>query len=136
MSITEICFRADAFDLVICSHVLEHVKADRQAMGELFRVVRPGGVAIVPVPISWNSDMTDEEEGLTSLEKRERFGEEDHVRRYGRDYLQRLREAGFEVELHRLNDAQLGSRYRIDNRDPLVVARKPSHFDDTLRSLA
>ena len=55
MSITEACFPSNCFDLVICSHVLEHVREDRQAMAELFRVTRPGGLALLPVPVAWTT---------------------------------------------------------------------------------
>jgi predicted SAM-dependent methyltransferase len=100
-SVTELSFRSDCFDLVICSHVLEHVKQDRLAMGELFRVTKPGGAAFVPVPVDWDRAETDERECL-SVEERARFyGEADHVRQYGRDYVQRLKDAGFQVDTYR-----------------------------------
>lgn len=124
MSITKACFCSDAFDVVICSHVLEHVREDRQAIVELFRMIRPGGFALVPVPVAWDQEMTDERADLTPFERAQRYGEADHLRRYGRDYLDRLREAGFSTELFRLKDPLLAQRYRIDPGDPLVVARK------------
>jgi len=126
MSVTEICFPPNMFDLVICSHVLEHVKADRQAIAELFRVIKPGGLAIIPVPIEWNSEVTEEQQGLSPSERAELYGEADHVRKYGRDYLHRLKEAGFETQLYRLEQSSLMERYRIDMNDPLVVAQKHS----------
>jgi predicted SAM-dependent methyltransferase len=124
MSVTQACFRSNTFDLVICSHVLEHVKADRQAIAELFRVTKPGGLAIIPVPVAWQSEITDERDGLSPLERAELYGEADHLRMYGRDYLDRLLEAGFVTHLYRLDDSSLAERYRIDMNDPLVVARK------------
>jgi len=124
MSAPEACFQSDAFDLVICSHVLEHVKADRQAIAELFRVTKPGGLAILPVPIAWNCEMTDERDDLSPSERSEIYGEEEHLRKYGRDYLDRLGEAGFATDLYRLDDPSLVQRYRIDMDDPLVVAQK------------
>jgi SAM-dependent methyltransferase len=126
MSITEACFSLNAFDLVICSHVLEHVSADRQAIAELFRVTKPGGVALIPVPVAWNCEMTDEREELNPSERADLYGEADHRRRYGRDYLDRLHEAGFGTELFQLTDPFLIQRYRIDMDDPLVVAQKHS----------
>ncbi len=124
MSVTQACFSSDTFDLVICSHVLEHVRMDRQAIKELFRVTKPGGLAIIPVPIDWQSESTDEREGLTPSNREHLYGEADHVRRYGRDYLSRLKEAGFDPYQYRLNEAHLAKRYRIDVDDPLIVARK------------
>jgi SAM-dependent methyltransferase len=125
MSITETAFPSDAFDLVICSHVLEHVKEDRRAIAELFRITRPGGVAVIPVPLAWNEQATDEREGLTAAQRAALYGEAEHVRRYGRDYLDRLREAGFAAELVEAEDLQSRPRYRINAHDPLVIARKP-----------
>jgi SAM-dependent methyltransferase len=85
-SITRTCFPSGTFDLVLCSHVLEHVKDDRTAIAELFRITKPGGRAIVPVPISWSRERTDEREGLTDSQRSDLYGAWDHVRRYGRDY--------------------------------------------------
>lgn len=124
MSITHASFPSNAFDLVMCAHVLEHMEADRQAMAELFRVTKPGGVAIVPVPIDWSSATTAERKELSPSERAKLYGEADHVRQYGRDYLQRLRETGFEPYVFRLNEAFLAERYRIDMDEPLVAAQK------------
>jgi SAM-dependent methyltransferase len=124
MSVTHGCFPSDVFDLVICSHVLEHVDADREAMVELFRMTKPGGLAIVPVPVAWDCELTDERKELSPLQRAEHYGESDHLRMYGRDYLDRLGEAGFATVLHRLDDSSLAMRYRIDIDEPLVVAQK------------
>jgi SAM-dependent methyltransferase len=129
MSVTEACSQSNRFDLVICSHVLEHVKADRQAIAELFRMMKPEGLVIIPVPIDWSSEITEEQEGLSPAERAGRYGEADHVRKYGRDYLDRLREAGFACEWYRLDDPSLEQRFRIDMDDPLVVAQKRSEPD-------
>ncbi|MBV6405747.1 MAG: methyltransferase domain-containing protein [Flavobacteriales bacterium] len=97
LDVTALPFPADRFDLVICSHVLEHVPDDRTAMRELFRVLRPGGLAILLVPMSARPT-TDEDPAVTDpQERRRRFGQHDHVRLYGRDYPDRLRAAGFTV---------------------------------------
>jgi SAM-dependent methyltransferase len=125
MSITRTAFPSDVFDLVICSHVLEHVKDDKRAIAELFRITRPGGIAVVPVPVAWDEQSTDEREGLTAAQRAALYGEAEHVRRYGRDYLDRLRAAGFSAELIEADDLHSQPRYRIDANDPLVIVRKP-----------
>ena len=88
-----------AFDLVLCVHVLEHVTADRQALRELHRVLKPGGTALLVVPFDPARAQTFEDPTVTDPQERLRlFGQFDHVRIYGRDYPDRLREAGFTVE--------------------------------------
>ncbi len=90
---------ADAsVDVVICNHLLEHVSDDRQALRELHRVLRPGGWGIVLSPVDPTRATTYEDDTITDPAERTRiFGQYDHRRIYGRDYADRLREAGFEV---------------------------------------
>jgi hypothetical protein len=94
MDITDIRYADNTFDVIYCSHVLEHVLDDRKAMAELYRVITPGGWAILQVPIL--ADVTFEAPSVTAPEERERlFGHPDHVRTYGPDYKDRLTHAGF-----------------------------------------
>jgi SAM-dependent methyltransferase len=91
-----------SFDAILCHHVLEHVADDRAAMGELRRVLRPGGWALLQSPISKQLSATREDASVTDPRERERlFGQSDHLRQYGPDYAGRLREAGFEVRAQR-----------------------------------
>src|SRR5262249_15782570 len=90
--------RDESVDVILCSHVLEHVADDRRAMREMHRVLRPGGWAIVLVPIRKNQQTTFEDPDVVSPEERTRlFGQADPVRRYGRDIKTRLEDAGFAV---------------------------------------
>jgi SAM-dependent methyltransferase len=96
MDITAIQYPENHFDVIYCSHVLEHVPNDCQAMREFYRVLKPGGWAILQVPIT--ADRTVEDPSVTDPGERKRlFGQEDHVRRYGPDYRDRLSAAGFDV---------------------------------------
>jgi len=98
MDITNISYEDNFFDVILCSHVLEHVPDDRKAMRELYRVLKPGGWAILQVPIL--RDKTFEDFSITKPEDRKRvFGQSDHVRVYGKDYKDRLEEAGFRVKV-------------------------------------
>ncbi|HEY3357301.1 MAG TPA: methyltransferase domain-containing protein [Polyangia bacterium] len=87
------------FDLALGSHVLEHIPEDRAAMRELHRLLRAGGRLLLQVPINRHA-RTDEDPSVTSSVEREaRFGQGDHVRVYGLDLAERLREAGFSVDV-------------------------------------
>jgi SAM-dependent methyltransferase len=98
LDVMRLPFAEAAFDAIVCSHVLEHVADDRAAMRELRRVLRPGGVALLPVPPIRAERTTEDPAERDPAERRRRFGHPDHVRRYGRDYPQRLADAGFRVE--------------------------------------
>ena len=99
MDVTRIEYPEGTFDAVICNHVLEHVPDDRKAMAEIFRVLAPGGWAILQIPISKLLKETYEDFSIVDVEERERlFGQGDHARIYGQDYVTRLASVGYEVE--------------------------------------
>jgi SAM-dependent methyltransferase len=103
MDVSAIPFPDGSFDALYCSHVLEHVADDRQALREFFRVLRTGAWAIIMVPVG--SAPTVEDPAVTSPAGRlKAFGQEDHVRRYGPDFIERLEEAGFSVRVGRVNE--------------------------------
>ena len=98
LDVMRLPFDDDAFDAILCSHVLEHVPDDRAAMRELRRVLRSGGIALLPVPPIRAERTSEDPAEVDPAQRRRRFGHPNHVRRYGRDYPERLREAGFCVE--------------------------------------
>lgn len=115
MDITDLKLADGRFSLVWCSHVLEHIENDRKAMTELFRVLRPSGLAVISVPIYGNK--TYEDPGLKSPEERLRhFKQEDHVRLYGSDIERRLADTGFNVQVLRVADIspRIVARYALD----------------------
>jgi SAM-dependent methyltransferase len=98
MDITDIQYPEDSFDVVYCSHVLEHVPNDIKAMSEIRRVLKKDGWAVLLVPVT--AEATYEDPSITDPRERlEKFGQEDHVRRYGPDFADRLRSVGFVVEV-------------------------------------
>lgn len=100
MDIHRMPFEDHSFDAVMCNHVLEHVEDDIRAMREVYRVLKPDGWAILQVPfIEKDLETTLEDPTITNSSERERiYGQEDHVRMYGKDYPVRLQEAGFRVD--------------------------------------
>jgi predicted SAM-dependent methyltransferase len=100
MDITKINRPDESVDVFLCSHVLEHIPDDRKAMREIFRVLKKDGWALLQVPIDENRSTTFEDPSVTTPQEREKvFGQNDHVRIYGRDYVDRLKEAGFVVNM-------------------------------------
>lgn len=94
MDITQIQYPDHSFDVIFCSHVLEHIPDDRKALRELYRVLKPGGWAILMVPLRRRETL--EDPSVTDPgERLKKFGYRDHVRDVGHDYIERIREAGF-----------------------------------------
>jgi len=95
----EMPFGDHEFDVVICNHVLEHVPDDRKAIREIYRVLKQNGFAILQVPTDYCAEKTYEDSSITDPSDREKhFRQKDHYRLYGRDYLNRLAEAGFIIK--------------------------------------
>jgi len=103
LDVTRTPFPSGSFDVVYCSHVLQYVPEDRQAMREFSRLLGDDGWAVMMVPIT--EARTLEDPSVVDPAARLRlFGREDQVRRYGADFEDRLREAGFEVTVTRAAD--------------------------------
>jgi SAM-dependent methyltransferase len=116
----------ESMDEVLCIHVLEHVRPDRQAMAELYRVLAPGGWALISVPLRLDQP-TYEDVTVTDPSDRLRlFGEEDHVRFYGLDLRDRLEDAGFAVECDRADDLPEDDcrRFGLRRDEHLFLCRK------------
>ena len=95
-SLTDIPVADSSTSLLVCYHVLEHVPDDRKAMREIARVLRADGVALLQVP--WRNLPTDEDPSAGPEERLARFGQADHVRFYGHDFVSRLEESGLRVQ--------------------------------------
>jgi SAM-dependent methyltransferase len=130
MDITSIQFPENSFDAIVCNHVLEHVPDDRKAMSELYRVLKPGGWAILQVPISLSSKSTYEDCSIrTSSGREQAFGQADHVRLYGGDYKDRLDQAGFNVSVFKWTTEPdrfggPGNRFGLNEEEDVYVATK------------
>ncbi|WP_028668898.1 class I SAM-dependent methyltransferase [Runella zeae] len=98
MDIHQIPFPDNTFDVTFCNHVMEHVDDDIKAMSELYRVLKPGGWAIIQSPQDLSKATTYEDASITDPKEREKhFWQDDHLRLFGRDYGKRLEKGGFKV---------------------------------------
>jgi SAM-dependent methyltransferase len=128
VDLTQMVRYGDAsIDIILCSHVLEHIPDDRRAMSEIRRVLRADGFALVLVPLVVGVDETHEDPSIESEELRWKyFGMGDHVRQYGkRDFLARLKSAGLRVEQLGVEyfGAEVFKRAGIAENSVLYVAR-------------
>ena len=116
MDLTDIQYPNETFDIIICYHVLEHIVDDKKAMTELHRVLKKDGWAILEVPVQ-NIEKTYEDNSIITAEGRlEAFGQHDHVRIYGRDYIDRLKSVGFNVKL--IDPSELLTEKKIKKMNP------------------
>ena len=91
-------FEDNAYDIIFCNHVVEHIPDDTKAMQELYRVLKPGGMGIFQIPQEMDRATTFTDDSITDQKERAKiFGQYDHVRIYGRDYFDKLRSIGFRV---------------------------------------
>ena len=114
----------EQYDTIICSHVLDDVVNDRVALVELRRILKRDGTLIVMVPVVEGCPTTYEDETIISPEEREiHFGYSDDVRLYGADFTQRLRDAGFAVQVH-VAFGKEAVRYGLTMGEKIFICRK------------
>jgi SAM-dependent methyltransferase len=125
VDITKLPMASETYDVVIANHVLEHIDADRLAMRELFRVLRPGGIALLTAPINPTRRETYENAAITDpVERAAHFNAPDHRRYNGLDFADRLGERGFRTEIFRLPQEQ-EVRFSLLPMEWLYVATRP-----------
>ncbi|WMJ75211.1 methyltransferase domain-containing protein [Cytophagaceae bacterium ABcell3] len=127
IDLTKLSFPDNEFDFVLCNHVLEHIPDDGAAMSEIYRVLKSQGTAIITVPINESFEKTYENPSITSpKDRKEHFGQWDHVRWYAPDIKDRLEKHGFTVEMNRYGkefSTEAFERFGFCN-DIIVVAHK------------
>lgn len=128
MDVQDIPFPDCSFDVIICNHVLEHIPDDRRAMQELFRVMKIGGFGIFQVPIDTSLEKTLEDDAVNTPALREKhYGQRDHLRQYGRDYSQKLRDSGFTVtedDYVSTIPKHLAQRYALPTHEVIYLCKK------------
>lgn len=127
--ICDLPFEDNSYDVILCNHVLEHIPDDTKAMSELLRILKPGGWGILQIPQDLSRATTFEDDSITDKEERSKvFGQYDHVRVYGRDYFDKLRSIGFEVEAidytAELPPEQVDN-YRLAQGELIPLVKKP-----------
>lgn len=129
VDIQKMPFDNNEFDLVIANHVLEHIESDVRGLEEVFRVLCPGGHAILQTPYSETLIRTWEDAGIqTETARREAYGQEDHMRLYGQDIFDRIISVGF-TSLVRTHEQLLPdidkSCYGVNSAEPYFLFKKP-----------
>lgn len=128
MDVLDIPFEENSFDVVFCNHVMEHVENDIKAMSEIFRVLKSGGWAIMQSPVYPYLEKTLEDPSVTDpIEREQMYGQNDHMRKYGKDYGDRLKKVGFNVTedkyLNELDD-YTRKRYALPEEEIIYFCRK------------
>lgn len=124
VDITAVPLPDASYDVVIANHVLEHIDQDRQAMRELFRLLKPGGIAVLSVPLNASRHETYENPAVTEPAQRfAHFSAEDHKRYYGLDFAERLAAAGFQVSTFRMSPEE-EVRYGLLRDEWITLAQK------------
>lgn len=124
--ITRLSFPDNSFDIVIANHILEHIPEDRRAISEIFRVLKPAGVAVLQVPLSETLPSTLEDPFIDDPAKQERlYGQKDHVRIYAlHDYIDRLTKAGFKVKIIRPDTLSHFKMHAIQDGESVILGYK------------
>jgi predicted SAM-dependent methyltransferase len=128
--VSNLAFPDNSFDAILCNHVLEHVTDDGRAMREIHRTLKPGGWAVLQVPISRLLPQTYEDASKATASEREAaFGQHDHVRIYSTDYADRLNQAGFNVDVFRwIEDSEQfggpGNSFGLNSEEAIYIAHK------------
>tara|TARA_B100000678_G_scaffold88812_1_gene73820 strand:+ start:5769 stop:6533 length:765 start_codon:yes stop_codon:yes gene_type:complete len=126
--LTSTNFKDESFDLIICNHVLEHIKDDKSALNEIYRVLKYNGISILQVPINVRREKTFEDSTIKSKIQREKyFGQYDHVREYGLDFKDRVEQSGFKVQMINYSkkiSKDLIIKYGLMKNDLIPIAKK------------
>lgn len=113
-----------SFDLVICSHVLEHVD-DAKALREMHRILRPAGIALLMTPVIEGWAETYENSAIASPQDRAlHYGQRDHVRYFGADIRSRIKAAGFLLDEYTAVEPYV-HKHALTRGEKIFVASRP-----------
>lgn len=125
LNIENIPIEDNSYDALMANHILEHVDNLDKALSEIRRVLKPGGWAILISPINPKRETTYSDPSITNpIEREKHFGQKDHVREFGKDYAEVLRESGLEVIEDRFIeslDKEILKRYALADIENLNI---------------
>ena len=125
LNVEDMPLETSSYDFVMANHILEHVDNLDKALNEIYRVLKPGGMAILLSPINPKREITYEDKTITDPLKREKhFGQKDHVREFGLDYSKVLSKEGMEIVEDRFIETLPKDkiiRFSIANPDKLTI---------------
>ena len=102
VDIQDLPFADNSYDFIFASHVLEHIADDVKAISEICRVLKPSGIAVLPVPIVAD----------TTVEYPEANPHEEyHVRAPGLDYFDRYEP--FFQKIDKISSDSLPSKHQL-----------------------
>jgi len=124
IDLQDISFPEASFDLLIAHNVIEHLPDDRQALAEMYRVLRPGGVALISAPLIDAWEQTYENPAIVAKSERDlHFNQDDHYRIYGRDLYDRIRAAGFVLSVDVAKEPEV-HRYGLERGETIFIGGK------------
>ena len=127
---TKIPFEDAHFNLIIANHILEHIPDYTKALSEFFRVLKPGGIAILQTPYSGLLKNNFEDENINTDELRLFFhGQGDHVRTFGEyQFKKTIEDIGFKLQVKKHEDFfddKMAWFYGVNSKEELIQAVKP-----------
>ncbi|MCL5991135.1 MAG: class I SAM-dependent methyltransferase [Bacteroidetes bacterium] len=127
--LTNLPFKDESFDCIICYHVLEHIIDDNNAIREMYRVLKKGGWAIIQSPFDNSLEYSFERQDIiTKAERKKFYGQDDHVRIYGRDLIKRIEFSGFVVKeddfIKKFSDKEI-IKFALDKEEIINYCIKP-----------
>lgn len=127
VDITNIQFKENFFDYIVINHVLEHIPDEEKAIQELKRVLKEDGKIIMSVPICIDMNTYENKNIRTKKERLREFGQEDHIRLYGKDYKERFEEYGLKLDVmspEKICDEDDIEKYGYIKNDIVMICRK------------
>ncbi len=123
---TCLSYRSNSFDVVIGNHIMEHIPDDIKAIGEIYRILKPGGRAILQVPFSTTIASTIEAPDMHDPKRQAAlFGQKDHVRIYRlQDYINRIEQVGFKVKVIGYDELKAYHKNAIQDQESFLSILK------------